>query len=177
MMDPPWQLACANPTRGVAIGYQQLMDHFIESMAINHIQDHGFLFIWVINAKYSFAFDLLKKWGYEYVDEVAWVKRTVNRRLAKSHGYYLQHAKETCLVGVKRRQIKNENGDWVPEELVFNKDVKISDVIFSERRGQSQKPEEIYELIEKMMPNGKYCEIFARKNNLHDYWVSIGNEL
>lgn len=29
-----------------------------------------------------------------------------------------------------------------------------SDVIFSERRGQSQKPNEIYELIEKMVPNG-----------------------
>lgn len=28
------------------------------------------------------------------VDEVVWVKMTVNRRLAKSHGFYLQHAKE-----------------------------------------------------------------------------------
>lgn len=35
------------------------------------------------------------------IDELAWVKQTVNRRLAKSHGYYLQHAKETCLVAVK----------------------------------------------------------------------------
>jgi len=24
---------------------------------------------------------------------------TVNKRMAKSHGYYLQHAKEVCLVG------------------------------------------------------------------------------
>lgn len=28
------------------------------------------------------------------VDEIVWVKMTVNRRLAKSHGFYLQHAKE-----------------------------------------------------------------------------------
>ena len=28
------------------------------------------------------------------VDEVVWVKMTVHGRLAKSHGYYLQHAKE-----------------------------------------------------------------------------------
>ncbi len=27
------------------------------------------------------------------VDEIVWVKMTVNRRMAKSHGYYLQHAK------------------------------------------------------------------------------------
>lgn len=30
-----------------------------------------------------------------------------------------------------------------------------SDIIFSERRGQSQKPEEIYELIEELVPNGE----------------------
>ena len=24
MMDPPWQLATANPTRGVALGYSQV---------------------------------------------------------------------------------------------------------------------------------------------------------
>ena len=29
-----------------------------------------------------------------------------------------------------------------------------TDVIFAERRGQSQKPEEIYELIEELVPNG-----------------------
>lgn len=52
-----------------------------------------------------------------------------------------------------------------------------SDVIFSERRGQSQKPEEIYQLIEALVPNGKYIEIFARRNNLRNYWVSVGLEL
>lgn len=115
----------------------------------------------------------------------------------------------------------------------------------SERRGQSQKPEEIYQLIEKLVPNGglqaqcmcevwitvgeaarmqcaslnsriharllpgpgtmrcamkaaadvsaatymshvcpaarhlpagKYLEIFGRKNNLRNFWVTIGNE-
>jgi len=29
-----------------------------------------------------------------------------------------------------------------------------ADVIYSERRGQSQKPEEIYDLIEKLVPGG-----------------------
>jgi len=33
-----------------------------------------------------------------------------------------------------------------------------SDVIFSERRGQSQKPEEIYELIEKLIPDGWFMD-------------------
>jgi mRNA (2'-O-methyladenosine-N6-)-methyltransferase len=52
-----------------------------------------------------------------------------------------------------------------------------SDVIFSQRRGQSQKPEEIYEIAEALVPNGYYLEVFGRRNNLHNGWVTIGNEL
>lgn len=64
--------------------------------------------------------------------KVVWVKQTVHRRLAKSHGYYLQHAKEVCLVARKGKS---------PKGTTYG---TASDIIMSERRGQSQKPEEIY---------------------------------
>ncbi|CAG8507595.1 4250_t:CDS:10 [Ambispora gerdemannii] len=165
LMDPPWQLATHAPTRGVAIAYQQLPDVCIEELPIAKLQQNGFLFIWVINNKYAKVFDMMKKWGYTYVDDITWVKQTVNRRMAKGHGFYLQHAKETCLVGKKGID---------PPGTRYS---ISSDVIFSERRGQSQKPEELYEMIEELVPDGKYLEIFGRKNNLRDYWVTIGNEL
>ncbi|PVU94166.1 hypothetical protein BB559_003064 [Furculomyces boomerangus] len=205
LMDPPWQLASQAPTRGVAIAYQQLPDVCIESLPIAKLQNEGgFLFIWVINNKFSKALELFNLWGYTFVDDITWVKQTVNRRMAKGHGYYLQHAKETCLVGVKKRsgvvseyqynssvhhpkypsktqpesEYQNEFTDsddiYEPYNLQYNIG---SDVIFSERRGQSQKPEELYEMIEQFIPGGRYLEIFGRKNNLRDYWVTIGNEL
>lgn len=66
MMDPPWQLATANPTRGVALGYSQLTDADIENLPIPALQPRsGYLFVWVINAKYKFCLDLFDKWGYE----------------------------------------------------------------------------------------------------------------
>ena len=145
------------------------------------------------------------------VDEIVWVKTTVNRRLAKSHGYYLQHAKEACLVGRKGAAPAGARA------------CVGADVICAERRGQSQKPEEIYQLVEALVPNGKdgrknarvagfflrlhhlittsplsfthrplpalslsqsftlctgsYLEIFGRKNNLRDFWVTVGNEV
>lgn len=102
--------------------------------------------------------------GYKLVDEIAWVKQTVNGKIAKGHGYYLQHAKETCLIGVKGK--------------VDKKSINLqTDVIFSQRRGQSQKPEEIYDIAESLRPNGFYLEIFGRRNNLHNGWVTVGNEL
>ncbi|KAJ3196681.1 hypothetical protein HDU67_003962, partial [Dinochytrium kinnereticum] len=142
MMDPPWQLASHAPSRGVAIGYDQLPDSAIEALPLHLLQTDGFIFVWVINAKYTKAFDLFEKWGYTYCDDITWVKRTVNRRMAKGHGYYLQHAKETCLMARKGND---------PVGCRHNIG---SDVIYSERRGQSQKPEEMYEMIEEMVPNG-----------------------
>lgn len=123
--DPPWMLSSANPTRGVAIAYSTLCDKDILNIPLDKIQKNGFLFIWVINAKYRFALDMFEKYNYRLVDEVAWVKQTVNGKIAKGHGFYLQHAKETCLIGVK--------GD-VRDKAIFN--IK-TDVIFSQRRGQS----------------------------------------
>ena len=166
MMDPPWQLATANPTRGVSLGYSQLTDLSIADLPIPKLQKDGFLFVWVINAKYQWMLEQFKKWGYDFVDEVVWVKVTNSRRMAKSHGFYLQHAKEVCLVGRRGEDPPGLKAGGVG-----------SDIIFAERRGQSQKPTEIYELIEELVPNGRYLEIFARKNNLRDYWVSVGNEV
>jgi mRNA (2'-O-methyladenosine-N6-)-methyltransferase len=67
-------------------------------------------------------------WGYKLVDSITWVKKTVNGKIAKGHGYYLQHAKETCLIGVKGDITGKIRGGVA------------KDVIFSDRRGQSQKP-------------------------------------
>lgn len=121
------------------------------------------------------------------VDEIVWVKMTVNRRLFKSHGYYLQHAKEVCMVARKnpspqelqqqqqgdqqhqqgqepqwQQQMQQQHGGrqqaQFPESRGSFQQGACgvgSDIIFSERRGQSQKPEEIYELIESLVPNGK----------------------
>ncbi len=52
---------------------------------------------------------------------------------------------------------------------------QYSNVIFSDRKGQSQKPLEIYKVAEALVPNGYYLEIFGRRNNLRNNWVTIGN--
>lgn len=171
MMDPPWQLSSSQPSRGVAIGYSSLSDDAISRIPLPRLQKQGFLFIWVINAKYRLALELLDQWGYSLIDEIVWVKRTVTGKLAKGHGFYLQHSKETCLVGFKGKEAPFKSGG------VGQLTGIPGDIIFSERRGQSQKPNEIYHIIENIVPNGFYLEIFGRRNNLRANWVTIGNEL
>ena len=43
----------------------QLTDQHIADLPIPRLQSNGFLFVWVINAKYQFCLDLFDKWGYE----------------------------------------------------------------------------------------------------------------
>lgn len=194
MMDPPWQLSTSTPSRGVAIAYSSLTDELIKKIPVLSLQTSGFLLIWVINAKYSLACDMFDQWGYNLVDEIVWIKKTVTGKIAKGHGFYLQHAKETCLVGFKgdyfhflaERYCRQNNIDLSQieqikiskkEEILKLKKTIANDVIFSERRGQSQKPNEIYSIVEQLCPNGHYLEIFGRRNNLHKNWVTLGNEL
>ena len=64
-IDPPWQLSSANPTRGVAIAYETLNDREILNLPFHKIQTDGFLFVWVINAKYRFAIQMMEEMGYK----------------------------------------------------------------------------------------------------------------
>ena len=77
------------------------------------------------------------------------------------------------LVGVKSH--------WTPEgELKFPSWVNRgldTDVIVSEVRETSRKPDEAYALIERMCPGGRKVEIFGRKHNTRPGWLTLGNQL
>jgi mRNA (2'-O-methyladenosine-N6-)-methyltransferase len=65
------------------------------------------------------------------------------------------------LVGVKT--VHDEEGNlkfpsWVNRGI-------DTDVVVSEVRETSRKPDEVYELIERMCPGGRKVEIFGRKHN------------
>ena len=84
-------------------------------------------------------------------------------------GHWLNHTKEHCLIGVK--------GSQIPEDLIIGSDC---DVIVSEVRETSRKPDEIYAIIDRLLKkrkSTKKLEIFARENNLREGWMSLGNQL
>jgi N6-adenosine-specific RNA methylase IME4 len=54
-------------------------------------------------------------------------------------------------------------------------DWTIRQVIFSPRREHSRKPDEVYDLIEKMYPEATKLELFAR--TARDGWDQWGNEV
>lgn len=76
-------------------------------------------------------------------------------------GHWLNHTKEHMLVGVKTHWDEQGNlkfPSWCNRGL-------DTDVIVSEVRETSRKPDEVYGLIERMCPGGRKVEIFGRKHN------------
>lgn len=73
------------------------------------------------------------------------------------------------LVGVKTRTDAAGNlvfPSWANRGL-------DTDVIVSEVRETSRKPDEVYGLIERMCPGGRKIEIFGRKHNTRPGLVAI----
>ena len=91
-------------------------------------------------------------------------------------GHWLNHTKEHCLVGMKGEGPHK----LVNPESISHLNLKIDlDVIVSEVRETSRKPDELYSIIDRILGSkaatAKKLEIFARENNLRQGFTSLGN--
>ncbi|KAH9045631.1 MT-A70-domain-containing protein [Lactarius pseudohatsudake] len=168
MADPPWDIHMSLP-------YGTMTDDEMRAMPIPMLQDEGLLFLWVTGRAMEIGRECLRVWGYTRVDEVVWVKTNQLQRVIRTGrtGHWLNHTKEHMLVGVKTNY--DDNGhlkfpSWTNRGL-------DTDVIVSEVRETSRKPDEAYGLIERMCPGGRKIEIFGRKHNTRPGWLTLGNQL
>jgi len=152
--DPPWQY---NNT-----GFEMSAENKYPTMSIEELSDLQFktsknavLFLWVTNPLLKEAFDLIKTWGFEYKTNFVWCKKN------HTAGFYIFGQHELLLICIK-------GSNMLPIE-------KYKSIIQGENKIHSKKPEIVYEMIEKMYPNFKYLELFAR-NKRHG-WTSYGNEI
>ncbi|KAG9219228.1 hypothetical protein CCMSSC00406_0001638 [Pleurotus cornucopiae] len=168
MADPPWDIHMSLP-------YGTMTDDEMRAMPIPALQDEGVLFLWVTGRAMEVGRECLRVWGYTRVDEVVWVKTNQLQRVIRTGrtGHWLNHTKEHMLVGVKTHTDASgalKFPSWVNRGL-------DTDVIVSEVRETSRKPDEAYGLIERMCPGGRKIEIFGRKHNARPGWLTLGNQL
>ena len=158
MADPPWDIHMDLP-------YGTLRDDEMKNLPVKKLQDDGVIFLWVTGRATELARECLEIWGYKRKEELVWIKTNQLQRLIRTGrtGHWLNHSKEHCLIGYKGNPKLNRNVDC--------------DVLVSEVRETSRKPDEIYELIERMKPGGRKLELFARPHNRRQGWISLGNQL
>ncbi|KAG9025545.1 hypothetical protein FRB95_010071 [Tulasnella sp. JGI-2019a] len=168
MADPPWDIHMSLP-------YGTMTDDEMRAMPIPTLQDEGVIFLWVTGRAMEVGRECLRVWGYTRVDEVVWLKTNQLQRVIRTGrtGHWLNHTKEHMLVGLKTNLDEDGNLKW-PSWLNRGLDV---DVIVSEVRETSRKPDEVYGVIERMCPGGRKLEIFGRKHNIRPGWLTLGNQL
>lgn len=52
-----------------------------------------------------------------------------------------------------------------------------ADALVSEVRDTSRKPDELYGIIERLVPGGHKLELFGRRHNLRPGWLTLGNQI
>lgn len=150
-----------------------------------------YVFLWATQKKIPVARGVLTKWGATQTHDICWVKLNQLNRLVSAGrtGYYFNHAKETCIVGIFKAH-GNNNSDYERfagaggGASVFNQQVvKDSDVICSKVREVSRKPDEVYGIINRLVgQESKKIELFARNWNVvaaskYKNWVAVGNQI
>lgn len=127
------------------------------------------LFLWACWPTLDRSIDMLKSWGFRYVTGGSWTKLTKNGKHRWGTGYRLRSVCEPYLIGTlgSPAQVTNVKNLIETEHL---------DVIRAENRGHSRKPEEQYEVCEKLMPHAlRRLEMFARSTR--PGWDAFGNEV
>eukprot|EP00992_Anisonema_acinus_P000658 TRINITY_DN10241_c0_g1_i1.p1 TRINITY_DN10241_c0_g1~~TRINITY_DN10241_c0_g1_i1.p1 ORF type:complete len:190 (+),score=31.09 TRINITY_DN10241_c0_g1_i1:2-571(+) len=145
--------------------YGTMRDDEMRAMPVGSLSDAGLIFLWVTGRAMELGRECLELWGYKIMEEIVWVKINQLQRIIRTGrtGHWLNHSKEHCLVGLKGSPPLNRGVDC--------------DVIVSEVRETSRKPDEIYGIIERCCPDGRKLEIFGRNHNIHDGWLVLGNQL
>ena len=158
MADPPWDIHMELP-------YGTMSDDEMRRMDVPTLQDDGVIFLWVTGRATELGRECLDIWGYKFVQELLWVKTNQLNRIARSGrtGHWLNHSKEHCLIGIKGNPRINNNIDC--------------DVVCAEVRETSRKPDEMYQLLERLAPGTRKLELFGRPHNVHKGWTTLGNQL
>lgn len=174
MLDPPWRIKGGQQydsqfmfaNNKFKLEYNTMSNDEIMSLRVEKLVKTGFIFLWILANQINVACEMINHWGFELVDIIVWVKLK-DSKINLSHGYYFMHSYELCLVGYKS----------TPGVSLDYRSKISNNIIFAETRKKSQKPDQIYDIIELMFPGSKKIELFARNNNLRPGWFSLGNQL
>lgn len=158
--DPAWDIHMSLP-------YGTCKDIELLSLPIHELQDEGIIMLWVTGRSIEVGRQALVKWGYEVSDEMIWIKLNQLKRtiVTGRTGHWLNHSKEHLLVGVKGNPI------WLTSKVDL-------DIVVSNTRETSRKPDEIYDIVERMVgKHARKLEMFGRDHNTRPGWLTIGNQL
>ena len=167
LADPPWAYDTPQSTVEVCDHYPTLtLDELCNfrdenGQRINNLAHvNCVLYLWATMGRLNWAFPVLEAWGFKYKTHMVWDKVKHNM------GHYCSARHELLLIAGK--------GDCDPDDKVIANSIDSVQVI-PKTKIHSRKPEAFHEIIEKLYPDKKKIELFAR--NKRRGWDVWGNEI
>jgi N6-adenosine-specific RNA methylase IME4 len=126
--------------------------------------DRCALFVWVTGPLLDRQIEVIKTWGFEYKTiAFSWVKLNPSGDgVFFGVGFYTKSNVELCLLATRGQPIKPATDE-------------VSQVIVAPRGEHSTKPDEAKRRIERLYPDARRIELFARRRDEH--WHAWGNEV
>jgi N6-adenosine-specific RNA methylase IME4 len=168
LADPPWQFQ--NRTGKIAPEHKRLsrystmgLQEIINLPVKDILRPTAHLYLWVPNALLLEGLRVMEAWGFIYKTNLVWHKiRKDGGPDGRGVGFYFRNTTELVLFGVRGKNART----LAPGRRQVN-------VIKTQKREHSRKPDEIYDIIEACSP-GPYLELFARGPRRG--WTSWGNQ-
>lgn len=156
LADPPWQFQ--NRTGKMAPEHKRLSRYptmgleEIKALPVkNIVNSTAHLYLWVPNALLADGLQVMESWGFTYKTNLIWYKvRKDGGPDRRGVGFYFRNVTEMILFGVRGKNARTLQPGRSQENMIV-----------SQKREHSRKPDEQYDLIEACSP-GPYLELFAR---------------
>jgi N6-adenosine-specific RNA methylase IME4 len=168
LADPPWQFQ--NRTGKMAPEHKRLSRY--PTMTLQNIKDlpveaivkdTAHLYLWVPNALLADGLQVMAHWGFTYKTNLIWYKiRKDGGPDRRGVGFYFRNVTEMILFGLRGKNARTLQPGRSQENIIS-----------SQKREHSRKPDEQYEIIEACSP-GPYIELFAR--GPRKGWLGWGNQ-
>lgn len=161
LFDPPWRpdAGLLDPTRQIENQYPTLtLDEIIAFRP--HVDRCALpdcvLLLWATTQKLADATALLEAWEFTVKSGAVWIKNSIGM------GYWFRGRHELLILATRGNPMTPLEAD------------RPDSVIVANRHGHSEKPDVVYELIDRMFPAIPKCEICARATR--PGWDHMTNE-
>jgi len=165
LADPPWYYRNKGTRAAAFKHYPTIKQADLVHLPISlYAAERCALFLWATWPNIKTALDVMDAWGFRY-KTLAWEWFKTNLagdKFVIGLGNYTRSNCEPCLLGFRGKPLSV-------------RDKSVPAYIISPRRQHSRKPDEQYEMIERLYPTGHKLELFATQ--IWPGWDAWGSEI
>lgn len=129
----------------------------IDEIPLDVLLPSGYLFVWIEKENISSTMGILRGKSFEYVENMCWVKQNLNGTFKTEKGVFLSKSHLTLFIFKKN-----------PKNMELRHQ-RNPDTVFD-----FVKPMEfVYHMIETLIPNGKFLELYGDRGKSRNGWHKI----